>query len=376
VRALGAVAGKELRQILRDPLTLVMLLGLPAFMLVIFGYAISFDVEHVALGVQDRDLSAESRALVDAFVASGRFDLVATIPAGADPKAEIASRRIRAALVVPERFGRDIAAGRDARVQLLIDGTDSNTATTLLGYAQAIVAERNGEILSRALTTVGAGAALAAAISLSPRVWYNPELRSSHFLVPGLIGFILMIVGVLSTALSVVREKERGTLEQIRVAPVGTLSLLVGKTLPYLAIALLATVVILVAARLLFGVEVRGSYLDLFAATLLFLAGGFALGLLISTVARTQAIAFQLGVMAALLPTLLLSGFIFPIRNMPWILQALTHVIPARYYLVVLRGVILKGAGLRPYWDELAWLAGYTALVVGLAAVRAARKGV
>lgn len=376
MRAIAAVAGKELRQILRDPLTLVMLLGLPAFMLVIFGYAISFDVEHVALGVQDRDLSAASRALVDAFVASGRFDLVATIPAGADPKREVAAGRVRAALVVPERFGRDIAAGRDARVQLLVDGTDSNTATTLLGYAQAIVAERNGEVLARALTTAGAGSALEAAIAFSPRVWYNPELRSSHFLVPGLIGFILMIVGVLSTALSVVREKERGTLEQIRVAPVGTLALLVGKTLPYLAISLVATGVILVAARALFGVAVRGSYLDLFGATLLYLAGGFGFGLLISTIAKTQAIAFQIGVMSALLPTLLLSGFIFPIRNMPWILRALSHIVPARYYLVVLRGVILKGAGLGPYWREMAWLAGFTAVVVGLAAVRAARKGV
>lgn len=370
-----AMAIKELRQILRDPLTLLMLLGLPAFMLVIFGYAISFDVEHTAFAVQDRDLSEASRRLVSAFVRSQRFDLVDDLPAGADPQRLIEEGRARLVLVIPEQLGSDLAAGRTARVQVLVDGTDSNTAATLLGYVRGVIATETSARLAETLERVGAGEALSAAIDFRPRVWYNPELESSHFLVPGLIGFILMITAVLSTALSVVREKERGTLELLRVAPLNNLQLLVGKMIPYIVVSLTATLFILVASRGLFGVSVRGPYLDLFAATLLYLLGGFGLGLFISTIADSQAIAFQIGIMASLLPTLLLSGFIFPIRNMPVALQVLTTLVPARYYLLVLRGIILKGTGLAPYWDQMGYLALYTAVVVGLAALRA-RKGV
>jgi ABC-2 type transport system permease protein len=209
---------------------------------------------------------------------------------------------------------------------------------------------------------------------VQPRVWYNPELRSSHFLVPGLIGFILMITAVLSTALSVVREKERGTMEQLMVAPLGTIQVLLGKTLPYLGISLVATGLILVAARLLFGIVVQGSYIDLFIATALYLLGGLGFGLLISTIARNQAVAFQIGVFTSMLPTLLLSGFVFPIRNMPLLLQALSFIIPARYYLVVLRGVVLKGTSLAPYWHQVAALILFAAVTIVLAAARFKRN--
>ena len=213
-----------------------------------------------------------------------------------------------------------------------------------------------------------------APIELRPRVWYNPELRSSHFLVPGLIGFIMMLTAVLATALSVVREKERGTLEQLGVAPINTLQILVGKTLPYLAVSVAAMALILVGARVLFGVEVRGPYLDLALATLLFLAGGLGWGLLVSTLADSQAHAFQIGIFTALLPTMVLSGFVFPIRNMPEALQLLTYVIPARFYLVILRGVILKGAGLGPYLDQVLGLGIYTLTVISLATLRFSRR--
>jgi ABC-2 type transport system permease protein len=388
-----AVAVKEFRQVARDPLTLAMLLGLPTMMLLLYGYAVNFDVRHIRLAIEDRDKTAASRDLGAAFVNSGYFDLVADLPAGADLERLTERRRAQAILVIPETYGRDVAAGRTARVQLVIDGADANTATTVLGYASSIAAEADAEVASARLLRGGGGGggaagaagggtggsrqaapASVAPIDYEPRVWYNPELKSTQFLVPGLVGFILMLTAVLSTALSVVREKERGTMEQLRVSSLSPGELLVGKTIPYLAISLLATAVILLAARALFGVVVRGSYLDLFAATFIYLVGALGLGLLVSSVADSQAMAFQLGAAISMLPSLLLSGFIFPIRAMPAAVRALTYAVPARYFLVVLRGVILKGAGLAPYAADLAFLLVYALVVLGLAFARLTRK--
>lgn len=372
-RQLWAVARKELRQAARDPLSLAMLLGLPALMLVMYGYAINFDVRHVRLALQDRDRSAQSRELVAAFVNSTYFDLVADLPAGADPELLTRRREVKAVLVIPEGFAGELLAGRTARAQLLLDGADANTANTVLGYASALASERNVALLRES----GAGALLErTGIDYQPRVFYNPELRSTQFLVPGLIGFILMLTAVLSTALSVVREKERGTMEQLRVTSLRPGELIVGKALPYLGISLLATAVILVAARVLFGVSVRGSYLDLFAVVLLYLIGALGWGLLVSSLSDTQAMAFQVGVVTSMLPAIFLSGFVFPIRSMPVAVQALTYVVPARYFLVVLRGIILKGAGLSPYLDSLAFLALYAVVVLGVATARLTRREV
>lgn len=372
-RQLWAVARKELLQAARDPLSLAMLLGLPALMLVMYGYAINFDVRHVRLAVQDRDRSAESRELVAAFVNSTYFDLVADAPAGTDLEGLTRRRLVKAVLVIPEGHATEIRAGRTAEVQLLLDGADSNTATAVLGYASALVSERNVALLARS----GAGALLErVGVDYQPRVFYNPELRSTQFLVPGLIGFILMLTAVLSTALSVVREKERGTMEQLRVTSLRPAELIAGKALPYLGISLVATVVILVAARVLFGVSVRGSYLDLFAVVLLYLVGALGWGLLVSSLSDTQAMAFQVGVVTSMLPAIFLSGFIFPIRSMPLAVQALTYVVPARYFLAVVRGIILKGAGLAPYLDDLAFLALYAVLVLGIATARLTRREV
>jgi ABC-2 type transport system permease protein len=220
------------------------------------------------------------------------------------------------------------------------------------------------------------GAGAGAPIDYEPRVWYNPELKTTQFLVPGLIGFILMLTAVLSTAMSVVREKERGTMEQLRVSSLSAGELLLGKTLPYLSISLAATTIILLAARVLFGVVVRGSYLDLFIITFIYLVGALGLGLLVSSIADSQAMAFQLGAGISMLPAILLSGFIFPIRSMPVAVQVITYAVPARYFLVALRGVILKGAGLAPYGRDVAFLVAYALAVLGLAFVRLSRKEV
>ena len=368
LRKIWAMAKKEARQASRDPLSLAMLLGLPTIMLLMYGYAINFDVRHVRLAVRDLDKSEESRSLVAAFVNSTYFDQVADVPAGADVDLITETRVAKAVLSIPEGFARTLAQGRTATVQLLLDGADANTATTVLGYATALAADVN---LRRFSERTGINIQ---PVGYEPRVFYNPELRTTQFLVPGLVGFILMLTAVVSTALSVVREKERGTMEQLRVTSLTAGELLIGKTLPYLAISLIATVIILTAARVLFGVVIRGPYLDLFVATLIYLIGALAWGLLVSSIAETQALAFQIGMVTSMLPAIFLSGFIFPIRSMPWPIELLTYAIPARYFLVIIRGIILKGAGLAPYWQDVAFLVLYATIVLTLAYARLRRR--
>jgi len=372
VRRLRAVVVKEVRQVRRDPFSLLMLIALPAFMLVLYGFALNFDVRHVRLAVQDRDRSARSRELVASFTHSTYFDLVATPGPGTDLDALVERRAARAVLVIPEGYGGHLAAGRTAPLQLVLDGADSTTAQTVLGYARALVSEQNASLVTDTLAR--AGRRFDPPLALEPRILFNPELESTQFLVPGLIGFLLMLTAVLSTALSVVREKERGTMEQLRVAPLRTWELILGKTVPYLGISLLATFIILLAARVLFGVTIRGPYLDLLVAVLLYLFGALGFGLLISTIANTQALAFQAGLIASMLPAILLSGFIFQIRIMPAPLQVFTYLVPARYFLVILRGIILKGEGIATYWPQVGALVLYGVATVTLASLRLARR--
>ena len=367
-----AVAIKELRQAARDPFSLTLLLVLPVTLLLLYGFALNFDVRHVALALEDRDHSAASRELVQAFVRSTYFDLRRVLPAGADAAALFERREAQAVLVVPQRFGADLAAGLAPRLQLLLDGSDAQSATTILGYAQGVVADRNVRVLAEALGV--RDAAELPGVSYEPRVWYNPDLRSTEFLVPGLIGFILMLTAVVATALSLVRERERGTLEQLRITALRPAQLVVGKLVPYLGISLAATAIILGAAQLVFGVTIRGTILDLFLATLVYLVGALGWGLFVSTIAANQAMAFQIGVLSSMLPAIFLSGFIFPLRTLPLPLYVLSHVVPARYYLVVLRGVVLKGASLAAYADQMAFLAAFAVAVMGVAWVRLLRQ--
>ena len=372
MRRIWALAWKELLQVARDPLSLTMILGVPAFMLVIYGFALSFDVRHIPLAVEDRDRSASSRELIAAFTRSSYFDVVASLLPGADVERLTERGRAKGVLVVPEGFGADLAAGRTGRVQLLLDGTDANTASTALGYATAIAAERSAVLAREAPGAPGRPSG--APVDFRPRVWFNPDLVSSRFLVPGLVGVFLLLSSSMATALSVVREKERGTMAQLRVAPVRMGQILLGKCTPYLGISLLSAFFALALARLLFGVEVKGPILHLTAATLLYLVGGLGYGLMVSTFSSSQAMAFQVTIVTTVLPSVFLSGFIFPIRSMPLPLQWLTYAVPARYFLVILRGVIVKGAGLAPYGSEVGALALYTVAVLAIASLRLARQ--
>ncbi len=362
-----AVYRKELRQISRDRRTLTTIVFVPAFFLLLYGYALNWDIRHVALAVQDRDATTESRALISAFVNSGYFDRVADVFTPADVDRLLNLNTARAALIIPEGFGRDLANGRAPQVQLLINGDNANTATTVMGYAGNI-ARSVGAALSTSQVPP------APLISVEPRIWYNPELRSTLFLVPGLIAYILMITAVISTALSIVREKESGTMEQVRMAPIDTFSFVVGKSIPYFFISLASAALIILAAMVLFGLPMRGNWLSLLAALSLFIAGALGTGLLISTAAETQQVAFQAAMLTSFLPTLMLSGFIFPISSMPQALQLVTYVVPARYFLIALRGIVLKGTPIALLWPQMLALSIYALAMLTLAAVRLARE--
>jgi ABC-2 type transport system permease protein len=365
-----AVGLKEFRQIRRDRRTLMILLFIPAFFLLLYGYALNFDIRHVQMAVEDRDQSAESRRLVSSFVNSGYFDLAATVTTDQEVVDLMNRDRIRIALLIPRGLGRDVRRGAPASVEVIINGENANTATTVMGYASAII---NSEA-ARYRPTARMGAPAGPAVQLEPRVWFNPELRSTLFLVPGLLAYIGMITAVVSTALAVVREKERGTLEQVRMAPIGTLPFIVGKSLPYLVISMISSVGIVLASMALFDLPVRGSWWLLLLSLGLFLFGALAMGLLISTIADSQQVAFQVALLASFLPTMLLSGFVFPIASMPAFLQVVTHIVPARYFLVALRGVMLKGSGFWTVADSLGALAIFAVVVTGLAAVRLRRE--
>ncbi|HVC20915.1 MAG TPA: ABC transporter permease [Vicinamibacterales bacterium] len=363
-----AVGRKEFRQIVRDRRTLSVLLVVPILFLLLFGYALNWDVRHVRLAVDDQDHTTQSRDLVSAFVDSDYFDLVGAVRQ--DQIRGLMNRGdVRAVLVIPSGTGRRLLAGRTAPIQVLINGDDANTATTVMGYAQALLNGLSTEYRLARYPVTGRPP-----VTVEPRIWYNPELRSALFLVPGLIAYIAMLTAVISTALSVVREKELGTMEQVRMAPLGTLSYVTGKSLPYFLVSMISSLGIVVVAMWLFDLPMRGSWPLLVLAIALFLAGGLGLGLLVSTVSDSQQVAFQIAALVSFMPTLLLSGFIFPIASMPVWLQVTTYVVPARYFLVVLRGIVLKGVGLPIVWPDMLALVAFAGVVLGLAAVRLRRE--
>ena len=368
-----AVASKELRQILRDQRSLLILLFVPAFFLLLYGYALNFDIRNVTLAVQDKDRSTKSRELVSSFVNSGYFSLVGYVDAPSELDRLVDLGRVRTILSIPAGFERDLSLRKPVTVQVIIDGDNANTASTVSGYARTLINEFSGVQLQSTRAVPGSRFPVPV-ISVEPRIWYNPQLRSTLFLVPGLIAYISMITAVVSTALSVVREKERGTMEQVRMAPLSPLTYIIGKTMPYLVISFVSAILVILSAMLLFELPMRGSWLLLCGAIGLFLIGAQAQGLLISTIAETQQVAFQVALLSSLLPTMILSGFIFPITSMPTVVQWITHIVPARYFLVALRAIVLKGADITAFWQDMVALAIFATVALGLASLRLRRE--
>jgi len=368
------VIRKEFRQIRRDPRSLGFLLFLPAFLLLVFGYALNFDVKHVSLAVCDLDGTQASRDFSGKFAATEYFDLRYRLSDPREADALLGREAVGIVLIIPRGFGDDLAAGRETKIQALVDGASAMTATTAAGYIGAIVQSQTMRFSLDVLERRGLNR-LELPLAVETRVWYNPELRSARFLVPGLMVFILMVIVVISTALTVVRERERGTMEQILVSPVRPVDLVLGKTVPYVLISLVSAHVVLLLGFLLFGVPIRGNYLLLLLTMTLFLTGGLGQGVLISTMAKSQQVAFMISILTTFLPTFILSGFVFPIRNMPLVIQPFTYLIPARYFLATLRAVMLKGTGLGAFWKEVLFLAAFAAVTIVVSTMRLKRTG-
>jgi ABC-2 type transport system permease protein len=366
---IASIIVKELRQIARDPATLGTLLVIPLFLLLMFGYAISLDITHITLAVLDRDRSETSRTFLQSFLHSEYFTLKVRMESDTQIDRLLDEGTVLVALVIPDGFGRDVLSGGKAEVQAIVDGSNGNTAATAIGYIQAVASDYSQRAFVRSLERAGI-TGLRSTIDFRPRVLFNPEMRSANFLVPGLIMLILIMTSVMSTAISIVREKERGTMEQISVSPVRPLELIVGKAVPYLLIGLVAAAAILAASRFLFGVEVHGSWLDLWIVTLLFLVGGLGLGVLLSTIAESQQVALLLSVMITVLPAFILSGFVFPFHNMPPVIQGVSYLLPGRYYLAALRAIMVKGTGFWAFKEQVIALAIFALVTAGGSVLR------
>jgi len=364
-RRLLAMARKEVIQLVRDPRSLVMAFLLPLLLVLVFGYAITLDVRDIRLGVLDRDATAESRLLVDAFEESGYFSVRRRLDRYGDAERMLIAGKVSAVLVIPRDFAADIAARRGAPVQLLLDGSDANTATIAMGYADAIMSGFAEDILLVRDVPL--------ALEAATRVWYNQTLESQNMIVPGLIAVLMSIIAAMLTSLTIAREWERGTMEQLVATPVHRLEVVFGKLLPYIGIGLVDVALASAVGVFLFRVPLRGSVGLFLAATLLFLIGAQGLGIFLSAALRSQVLATQAAIMITYLPALLLSGFIFAIANMPAVLQTISYVVPARYYISVTRGIFLKGVGLEALLGPIIGLGLYSAIGLGLA-VRAFRK--
>ena len=354
---LRGMVRKELRQLLRDPRSKRMMFASPLVQLVLFAYAVNTDVRHAGTFVVDHDRTAVSRQLVATFTASGYFDVVGHGERPAQMAAALDRGEALVGLEIPRGFAADVMAGRAPQVQVLVDGTTSNTATVAMGYAQQIVG------------TFGRSGDGAIGIELRSRVWYNPNLVSRVYNVPGVIGTIVMLMGLLLTALAVVREREIGTLEQLMVSPISSLELMLGKTIPVVLICFIDLVLIATVALLWFDIPFRGSWLLLLLASVCYILTALGLGLFISTVSATQQEAFM-SMFFFFLPAIMLSGFMYPVANMPDVVQVITWANPIRHYLDVVRGIFLKGAGFQALWLQIAILAGMGIVVLTLAAGR------
>lgn len=366
------IAWKELLQLRRDRLTLAMMIALPIVQLTLFGYAINTDVRHIPMVVYDQDHSAASRDLVRSLEATGFYDLVGSVEGYDQIGRSLRAGSARVALVVPPKYASDLVRGRTAQVQLVIDGSDPQVVASATNTAASLVAARASTLLVTKLSRTGAAHA-AMPIELEPDTWYNPDLRTAVYVVPGLIGVILTMTMVMLTSMALARERERGTLEQLIVSPVRNIELMIGKIIPYVVIGYVQMLLILGVGRVVFDVPVRGSLPLLLALSSLFIAANLAIGLFFSTLAKTQQQAMQMSFFF-FLPNILLSGFMFPFEAMPRPAQALSQILPLTHFLRIVRGIVLKGSEFSDLATELVWLAGILGALVLFASLRFRKK--
>jgi ABC-2 type transport system permease protein len=369
LRRIAAIAHIETLLILRDKRSLVLAFILPLLLLILFGSSLSFDVRNIPLAIWDQDHTPASRALIAAFQGSPYYRIVAFREGYPDLIRDIDRGKAFVVLVIPPDFTRRLNRGQAAQVQFIIDGTDSTTAGISRGYIQGIIEKYNVTLQPKDVQR-----AIGLPFDLAIRIWFNPEMESRNFLVPGLMASILMIIAALLTSLTLAREWENGTMETLLSLPLRPLEVVIGKLVPYFAIGMLNITILLLASRFLLQIPVRGSITLLYLFAMVFTIGVLGLGIYISGVAKRQTMATQLAFLATLLPTNLLSGLIYPIPNMPLVLQGVSYLVPARYLIHALKGIVLKGIGISILYPSLLLLAAFAVVIVWLAARQVPRQ--
>ncbi len=360
---------KELIQVLRDKRMRVVLIFPPIFQLIVFGYAANLDVKHVRVAVRDLDQSVDSRELIARLESSKYFDMVAFPQTSKEIEDLVKKGDITVSIEIPSGFSRKVKKGDTAAIQIILDGTESNTAMIALGYLGQIISDYSNTMLLERLNRSGMIGFEEAGVEIEPRTWFNPNLESRYFYVPGVIASIAFLIPIILTAQAIVREREIGTLEQIMVTPIRPWELMVGKTIPFALIGLLDAIMIAILGVFWFGVPLRGNPLILLLGNLLFLMSSVGVGLFISTISSTQQQA-QISTFFFMIPAFILSGFAFPIENMPEWLQYVTYINPLRYFIIIIRGVFLKGVGLHILWPEIIALAILGGLTILLSSLR------
>ncbi len=363
---LKAVAWKEFIHIVRDPRSLALAVSIPMLLLLLFGYALTLDVDHIPTVILDWDRTPQSRSLIDQFISSRYFKLQSATQNYSYLLKMLDNGEARMALVIPANFSRNLEANRETMIQVLMDGTDANTATIALGYVSAITTLYSQNVIQHKMNQLGVGK-ISSPIEPRIRVWFNPDLESKNFIVPGLIAIIMAILSAILTSGTISREWERGSMEQLISTPIRNLELILGKMIPYFVIGIFDLLLSIAMGRYLFGVPLRGNGLLLFSLASLFLMGSICQGVVVSIITKNQLLSSQISIILSYLPTFILSGFIYPISNMPVLIQLVTYFFPGRYFVTILKGIFAKGIGMEILWIDALLLAIFASGMIYLA---------
>ncbi len=350
-----AIIQKEFLHIIRDPRSLVIVFLMPIIMVLLYGYAITFDIKEIQLGILDEDRTPASRELVQKLTSSNYFKIMADLQSRKEIEEGMLRRRFVAALVIPVDYAKKLQTEPQSQVQLIVDGANSNTATVAINYAKSFFMTYSLEMNTQILVPP---------LELQPRIWYNPDMKSAHFIVPGLVAVIMMLICTLLTSITITRERESGTMEQILVSPIRPYEIIFGKIAPYVILALIDAIIVVVCARIIFGVPFRGSPLLLLLFCVFYVYASLSLGVFISARVKTQQVAMILAQLTTTLPAIMLSGFIFPILSLPIALQIISYLVPAKYFLTIIRGIMLKGIGFHYFHQPAIFLLAFGTLLL------------
>ncbi len=361
---------KEFLQFKRDPKMFAMILVAPIIQLIFLGYAANFDVNVVHTAVYDMDKSESSRKYIESFESTGYYSFDYYVDNYDQLSEHIDNGKVIMGLVIPRGFEKKINRRETVQVQAIFDGSDGNTASIAAGYLQGITQKYSKEIVTEIRNKLGIQTIPVGSIHPETRVWYNPELKTRNFMVPGIVALLLMIITLILTSLAIVKEKEIGTLEQLIVTPIKPVQMIIGKLIPFTLLGFVAVILVITAMNIIFGIAVKGSVTLLFISSFVFILSTLGLGLFVSTISKTQQQAMMLAIFLIMMPMVFLSGFAFPIENMPKIIQAITYIIPLRYFMTIIRGIILKGIGFADLWPQLLAMLGLGVLILGLSVQR------